>query len=147
MRDADAATSELRRVVVPGGVAGGCVWDFTGGMRVLRAFWDAALTVAPSAPDEATHLRFGEDGEIARQLEIAGFRDVEAGSLDVTADYADFEDLWSGFTSGVGPAGSFCLSLPDDRREALKRELFARLGSPEGPFTLPARAWYGLGRA
>jgi SAM-dependent methyltransferase len=146
VQDADAAAAELRRVVVPGGIAGGCVWDFTGGMRVLRAFWDAALTVAPTAPDEATHLHFGEEGEIARQLEAAGFRDVQAGALDITGDYADFEDLWSGFTAGVGPSGSFCMGLPDDQRAVLKADLHRRLGSPEGPFTLPARAWYGLGR-
>jgi SAM-dependent methyltransferase len=144
--DAAAAAAELRRVVVPGGIAGGCVWDFTGGMRVLRAFWDAALTVSPEAPDEATHLRFGEQGEIARELEAAGFRDVAAGALEVTADYDDFEDLWAGFASGVGPSGSFCMGLPEDRRAALKADLFARLGSPEGAFSLPARAWYGLGR-
>ena len=132
-------------MVVPGGIAGGCVWDFTGGMRVLRAFWDAALTVAPQAPDE-TNLDFGREGEIARLLEAGGFRDVQSGALDVTGDYDDFEDLWAGFTSRVGPSGSFCMGLPEDDRAALKADLYARLGSPEGPFTLPARAWYGLGR-
>jgi SAM-dependent methyltransferase len=147
VQDADAAAGELRRVLVPGGIGGGCVWDFTGGMRVLRAFWDAALAITPDAPDEATHLHFGEEGEIARQLEASGFHDVEAGALDVTGDYEDFDDLWSGFTSGVGPSGSFCMSLPEDQRATLRAELYRSLGSPEGPFALPARAWYGLGRA
>jgi ubiquinone/menaquinone biosynthesis C-methylase UbiE len=144
--DAGAAAAEFRRVLKPGGIAGGCVWDFTGGMRVLRAFWDAALTVAPKAPDES-NLDFGREGEIARLLEAAGFRDVQSGALDVTGDYDDFEDLWSGFTAGVGPSGSFCMGLPEDDRARLRAELYRSLGSPEGPFTLPARAWYGLGRA
>jgi SAM-dependent methyltransferase len=144
--DGAAAAAEFRRVLAPGGIAGGCVWDFTGGMRVLRAFWDAALKIAPEAPDE-TNLDFGREGEIARLLDTAGFRDVEAGALDITGDYADFDDLWSGFTSGVGPSGSFCMGLPEDQREALRTDLHRSLGSPEGPFTLPARAWYGLGRA
>ena len=146
VQDADAVGSELRRVVVPGGIAGGCVWDFTGGMRVLRAFWDAARAIEPDAPDE-TNLHFGNEGEIGRQLEASGFRDVEAGALDITGEYDDFEDLWAGFTGGVGPSGSFCMSLPEERRGELKAGLFERVGSPKGPFSLPARAWYGLGRA
>jgi ubiquinone/menaquinone biosynthesis C-methylase UbiE len=147
VQDPDAVAAELRRVLVPGGIAGGCVWDFTGGMRVLRAFWDAALTIAPQAPDEATNLHFGQEGEIARQLEKSGFQDVEAGALDVTGAYDDFDDLWSGFTAGVGPSGSFCMRLPEEDRARLRAELHRSLGSPEGPFTLSARAWYGLGRA
>jgi hypothetical protein len=39
------------------------------------------------------------------------------------------------------------MSLPEERRAELKAGLFERVGSPEGPFSLPARAWYGLGRA
>src|SRR5436305_6408315 len=35
--DADAAAVELRRVLVPGGLAAGCVWDVAGGMEVLEA--------------------------------------------------------------------------------------------------------------
>jgi hypothetical protein len=38
------------------------------------------------------------------------------------------------------------MGLPEGQRATLKAELCARLGAPAGPFTLPARAWYGLGR-
>jgi hypothetical protein len=42
---------------------------------------------------------------------------------------------------GVGPAGAYCASLKPEQREALRGELFSRLGSPDGAFTLSALAW------
>ena len=143
--DPPTAAAELHRVLRPGGTAAACVWDFGGGMRVLRMFWDAALEVDADAPDEATDRRFGRDGEIAELFSAAGFRDVRPGSLDVAAHYDDFDDLWAGFTSGVGPSGSFCAALAPDQREALRRGLRYRLGEPAGAFSLPARAWFATG--
>ena len=81
--DPEAAASELCRVLRPGGVAAACVWDFGGGMRVLRSFWDAALALDPEAPDEAATKRFGRDGEIADLFREAGLREVTSGALDV----------------------------------------------------------------
>jgi SAM-dependent methyltransferase len=144
--DRDAAARELLRVLRPGGVAAACVWDFTGGMRLLRAFWDAALAVDPQAPDEASTMRFGRDGEIAELFASAGLHDVTRGALGVEASYSGFDDLWSGFTGGVGPAGAFCATLDHDARERLRVELARRLGDPAGPFKLTARAWYAVGR-
>ncbi len=145
--DPEQAAAELRRVLRPGGIAAACVWDFAGGMKMLRAFWDAALAVDPSAPDEARTMRFGHKGEIAELLAAAGFHDIVEGTLDVTSTYEAFDELWSGFLAGIGPAGSFCLSLSEDQRSALRAELFARLGSPAGPFSLPATARYARGHA
>ena len=116
-------------------------------MRLLRCYWDAALAVDPNAPDESTTLPFGRDGEIAELFTAAGFRGVTAGALDVEAHYDSFADLWQGFTGGVGPSGAFCASLDDERREVMRSDLARRLGDPQGPFTLPARAWYATGRA
>ncbi|HEV7461508.1 MAG TPA: methyltransferase domain-containing protein, partial [Solirubrobacteraceae bacterium] len=47
--DPDAAVAEMRRVVRPGGVVAGCVWDYADGMELLRAFWDAAREIDPEA--------------------------------------------------------------------------------------------------
>src|SRR5581483_1879246 len=63
--DPDAAAAEISRVVRTGGLVAASVWDFADGMTMLRVFWDAAKAVRPSAPDEATTLRFGREGEIA----------------------------------------------------------------------------------
>jgi SAM-dependent methyltransferase len=145
--DPDSAASEMRRVLRPGGIAAACVWDFHDGMRLIRHYWDSALTVDPNAPDEAATMRFGRDGEIGGLFAAAGFRDVTTGELGVEATYADFDDLWAGFTGGPGPAGAFCKSLGADAQARLREELRGRLGNPRGSFTLPARAWYATGRA
>jgi SAM-dependent methyltransferase len=145
--DPAAAAGELRRVLRPGGVAAACVWDFAEGMEMLRYFWDAALVIDPAAPDEARTLRFGRPGEIADLFAAAGLLDVAESTLTVGSSYAGFDELWSGFLAGVGPAGSYCLSLPGDQRAALRAALFDRLGAPTGPFTLAATARCASGRS
>ncbi len=145
--DPKAAANEMARVVRPGALVAGSVWDLGGGMRMLRVFWDAAKAVNPSAPDEATTRSFSREGEIAELFRSVGLRDVADGALDVTAEYRDFDDFWQPFLGAAGPAGAFVESLDNERRAQLREEMRARLDSPEGPFTLPARAWYATGRA
>ena len=53
--DPAAGVADMRRVTRPGGVVGAAVWDYGGGMAMLRAYWDAAAVVHPDAAavDEA----------------------------------------------------------------------------------------------
>ncbi len=146
VHEPDRAGAELRRVVRPGGVVAACSWDFAEQMQLLRSFWDAALAVRPDAPDEAQVLRFGRRGEIADLFSGAGLRDVAEGTLQVESTYVDFAELWSGFLLGIGPAGAFCVGLPEAERDAVRAELFARLGAPAGPITMSALARYAVGR-
>jgi ubiquinone/menaquinone biosynthesis C-methylase UbiE len=143
----DAAAAEMRRVLRPAGKAAACVWDFAEGMPLLRSFWDSARAVEAIAPGEGSTTRFGKDGEIAELFVAAGFHDVTGGALEVEAAYDNFDDLWAGFLAGSSPAGSFCTSLAPEPREQIRRDLQTRLGNPDGPFSLGARAWYAVGLA
>lgn len=145
--DPERAAGELRRVLRPGGTVGACVWDFDGGMAMLRHFWDAALAVDPSAPDEASTMRFGRAREIVDLFDEAGFEQIVENSLEVSTHYLDFTELWSSCCGGVGPVGAYCASLSEVRRSALHGELFARVGAPSGRFTLSAVAHCAIGRA
>lgn len=136
----EAAARELARVVRPGGTVAACVWDFEEGMAMLRLFWDAALAADPTAPDEARTLRFGRPGEIADLFDQAGLSGVEESTLAVVERYTGFDDLWAGFGQGIGPAGAWLVAQPDDVRRQVREELMARLGAPDGPFSLPAVA-------
>jgi hypothetical protein len=40
----------------------------------------------------------------------------------------------------------YAAALDGERRARLRDELRTRVGSPEGPFTLTATAWYAKGR-
>jgi SAM-dependent methyltransferase len=136
----ETAARELRRVVKEDGVVAACVWDFEQGMQMLRAFWDAALLVDPAAPDEAATMRFGRAGEIAELLASAGFTDITETTLTVSSAYESFDELWSGFLAGIGPAGSYCVSLDTARQASLREHLFERIGEPVGQFELSATA-------
>jgi SAM-dependent methyltransferase len=144
--DPTVAGVELRRVVRPGGIVGACVWDFEAGMQMLRLFWDAAVDADPAAPDEARTMRFGREGELAEWLGDAGLDEVVETTLVVTSTYTGFDELWSGFLAGVGPAGSYCVSLPADQQATVRQGMFDRLGAPDGALTLTATARSAHGR-
>jgi SAM-dependent methyltransferase len=135
--------AEMRRVVRAGGVVAACSWNFPE-MTLLRTFWQAAREVVPAAPGEA--LQFGTLDELAELGREAGLEGVETAPLDVSAGYQSFDELWSSFELGVGPAGEFCASLAPEPREAVRAEYRRRLADPPGSFTLSAQAWAVRGR-
>jgi SAM-dependent methyltransferase len=144
MTAAEDGVREMARVTRPGGVIASCVWDYSGEMTLLRAFWDAAREVDPEraeVADEGVVMRWCRHGDLADLWRKAGLRDVRFGPLVVKAAYTDFEDLWSPLPTGVAPSGAFCKSLSDDRRAALHDAFRSRLGVGDGPFELTARAW------
>ncbi len=148
MGDAEAGVREMVRVTRPGGVVASCVWDYAGEMRLLRAFWDAAREVDPeraAAADEGVVMRWCGDGDLGRLWRLAGLRDVRFGALVVRASYADFDDLWSPFPTGVAPSGAFCKTLHEEPRAALRTAYRRHLGVGDGPFELTARAWAAAG--
>jgi SAM-dependent methyltransferase len=150
MADPRAGVAEMRRVARPAGTVAACVWDYGGEMQLLGRFWDAVEELDPSGSgdaDERSRMPYRREGELAGLFRDAGLEEVEDGAIVVAAEYESFEDLWEPYTAGVGPAGAYAVSLAPDRREALKALYRERLGAPDGPFSLTARAWYAAGRA
>src|SRR5262249_14814502 len=145
MTDPVRGVEEMRRVVRPSGSVAGCTWDYPRGRTMIRAHGGAGHR---GAPGEAAEFDAGETMREAALAELTGLwqtvdlEEVEGGELSVTAAYEDFEDLWAPLPTGIGPAGAFCASLDPERRQALRAALSRKLGDPEGPFELSARAWY-----
>src|SRR5215211_1801198 len=139
LTDAPQGAAEMRRVAKAGGVVVACVWDYAGGMRLLRAFWDAAAAIDPesAARDEGRLLRYANPDEL-RAL-WAGLDDVTVAALDVEAAYDDFDALWTPFLAGIGPAGSYAASRDAEGQAALREQFRAELGDPVGPFTPTTR--------
>lgn len=138
--DPEAGVAEMLRVTRPGGTIAACTWDYADGMTMLRTFWDAARDVDPQAPDEARTMRFTTERELAGLWENGGLTDVRTRSLEVSTTYVDFDDYWHPFLLGIGPGGAYATSLDAGRLAQLRARCFERLGSPEGAFTLSARA-------
>ena len=150
MTDPERGVGEMKRVVRPGGKVAACTWDYREGMTMLRAFWDSAHEAAPenaAQADEGANMRYSTPEELSDLWRQVGLEDVEVGELNVTVGYDDFDDLWAPFPTGIGPAGAFCASLDPEQQAAVRTATSRRLGNPEGPFELSARAWYAVGRA
>jgi len=144
MDDPAAGVSEMARVTRPGGVVAASSWDFGGGMEMLRVYWETARELDHDLEGESRS--FGNLEELDALWHELGLEDIEAGPLEVSADYQDFDELWDTFLLGVGPAGEYVVSLPADRQETLREEYRSRLGEPTGAMTLSARAWAARGR-
>jgi SAM-dependent methyltransferase len=140
MSDPEQGVREMARVTRPGGTVAACMWDIEGGgMAMLSTFWKAARELDPSTPGERARAGVTR-GDLGARFRAAGLTDVVEGEIEAHVDYADFEDFWEPFTYGVGPAGTYLVSLPADRQQRLRDLCAAAL--PSGPFTLTARAWY-----
>jgi ubiquinone/menaquinone biosynthesis C-methylase UbiE len=148
LSDPEEGLREMVRVTRPGGVVAGCVWDYGGGMTMLRRFWEAAAALdsarATSQMEQHT-MRFSRPEELG-ELWRSSLTGVTVSAIDVEASYEDFDDLWAPFPTGVGPAGAYTASLDDEEQSRLRDEYARRLGSPERSFTLRARAWCAVGR-
>jgi SAM-dependent methyltransferase len=147
MDDRDAGVAEMIRVTRTGGVVAACVWDSTT-MPLLRAFWDAALVVAPEragAIDDGRRVGYARPDELGELWRARSLVDVSTGELRVRADYESFDDLFRPFAAGTGHSGACYASLDRAGQERLRRETRHRLGEPGGAFTLTARAWWARG--
>lgn len=146
MDDPRQGVQEMHRVAGPSRTVAACVWAYEE-MGMLRTFWDAALALDRDAPAEHLVMRFGEPDELEALWRSAGLDEIATTPLEVTEEYADFDDYWEPFTAGVGPGGGYCAALPADAREALREQCRRRLGDPAGAFRLEARATAVRGRA
>jgi hypothetical protein len=67
---------------------------------------------------------------------------VAVEAIVVPTIFADFDDYWSPFLHGQGPAPSYAASLRPDASSALREALRERLPTrSDGSIHLTARAW------
>jgi SAM-dependent methyltransferase len=148
--DQPRAVAEMVRVVRPGGEVALYVWDYAGGMELIGRFWQAAAALDPSAAELDESVRFpGCRPEPLRQLFAnAGLDAVETRAIDVPTAFADFNDYWTPFLGGQGPAPAYCAGLSDEARAQLRERLRTALPTEaDGSIRLKARAWAVRGQA
>jgi SAM-dependent methyltransferase len=132
-----AGLREMARVTRPAGMVAACVWDHAGGEGPLAAFWRSVRELDPLADDES-RLAGVREGHLAQLFGQAGLTITSSTALTVRKRYATFGEWWEPFTLGVGPAGSYVASLPDQRRASLRERCEQEL---RPPFEISATAW------
>jgi hypothetical protein len=134
----------MRRSVRPGGTVAVYVWDYAGEMQLMRHFWDAAAALNPAAGalDEGSRFPICKQEALRTLFAQAGLAGIQERAIDLPTVFRDFDDYWSPFLGGQGPAPGYCVSLPETEREALRQRLRAELPTaPDGSIHLMARAF------
>ncbi len=147
--DLDVALREESRVARRGATIAGYVWDYAGEMQLIRRFWDAAVELDPTvaALDEGLRFPICAPEPLRRAFEGVGLLDVDIASIEAPTDFSDFDDYWSPFLTGVGPAPGYAVGLDEAARGRLRERLRATLPTePDGSIRLVARAWAVRGR-
>jgi ubiquinone/menaquinone biosynthesis C-methylase UbiE len=146
--DPKRVLGEMQRVVSPGGTVAVYVWDYAEGMEFIRVFWDAASAQDPSAStyDEGERFPLCRPEALRRLFEEAELRDIEVTSLEIPTRFRDFDDYWTPFEGGQGPAPGYVVSLAANERAGLRAMLSARLErAADGTIPMVARAWGARG--
>lgn len=144
------ALEAMKRVTRPGGWIAAYVWDYAEGMEMMRYFWDAAAEVDPGAAslDEGARFPICRPEPLRALWEEAGLREIRVLRLQIDSVFRDFDDYWTPFLGGQGPAPAYNMSLEAPARDAIKDLLRQRLPvESDGSIRLLARAWGVRGRA
>jgi SAM-dependent methyltransferase len=142
--DPTQAVAEMRRVLRPGGIAAVYVWDYAGEMQLMRYFWDAAaaLDLAAVTLDEGRRFPICKPEALQALFDGGGFQRIECRNIDVPTIFKDFDDYWSPFLGGQGPAPTYCATLSAGRQSNLREKIRAALPiQPDGRIPLVARAF------
>jgi ubiquinone/menaquinone biosynthesis C-methylase UbiE len=142
------AMGEMRAALREGGTTAVYVWDYGGKMEMMSHFWDAAAALDAHAMELVEGSRFPmcKPGPLTSIFSEAGLKDIEVRGIDILTRFKDFDDYWSPFLGGQGPAPTYTMSLSEERRAALREKI--RSGLPiaaDGSIPLVARAWAARG--
>lgn len=147
--DAAAGLREMARVTVDGGTVAAYVWDYAERMELMKHFWEAAAHLDPAAAelDEGVRFPLCRPEALEAAFQGTGMQDVAVTAIDIPTVFDSFAAYWDPFLGGQGPAPAYAMSLPPERRDALRDALRARLPvRPDGSIALVARAWAVRGR-
>ena len=147
--DTTAGLAEMRRTTAPGGTVAAYVWDYAGTMELMRHFWDAAVALNVAARDLDEGLRFPlcHPDALRSAFRNAHLAAIQCAPIDIPTPFVDFDDYWSPFLGGQGPAPAYAMSLGEPARNALRERIRARLPvASDGSIHLVARAWAIRGR-
>ena len=117
--DRPRALAEMRRVVLPGGLVAGYVWDFMaerGPTRPLRVAMSKIGTEPPRGLSGAADTSLPALGSL---FERAGFEKIETMVIDVSLDFPSFDEYWRVQMPPLHPNVQAVAALPPSDRAKL----------------------------
>jgi SAM-dependent methyltransferase len=142
--DVFAGLAEMRRTAVAGGTIAAYVWDYAGKMELMRYFWDAASDLSQSARalDEGVRFPLCRPEALELAFRKASVSDIRVAPIEIPTRFQDFDDYWTPFLGGQGPAPTYAMSLDEGSRNQLRDRIRERLPmESDGSIALVARAW------
>jgi SAM-dependent methyltransferase len=127
--DHAAMVREMVRVTKPGGKVAVYVWDYAGGMEMMRHFWDAAIAVSPDDArlDEAGRFPICQPDELRALWQEVGLTAITVQAIDIPTVFRDFEDYWTPFLGKQGAAPAYLASVDSETQGRIREHLQTRL--------------------
>ena len=136
--------AEMMRAVRERGTVALYLWDYAGKMQMMRHFWNAAAALDPVARDldEGRRFPISNPTSLHDFFENAGLAQIQVRPIDILAEFKDFDDFWSPFLGGQGPAAGYAMSLSEEKRARLRERIYNSLPfALDGTIPLIMRAW------
>jgi SAM-dependent methyltransferase len=142
--DPIAMVREMVRVTRPRGTVAAYVWDYSGGMQMMRHFWDTAVALNPqdAALDQAERFPLCQPEPLKTLFRDAGLNSLAVRAIEIPTVFRDFDDYWEPFLGKQGAAPTYLAALDAKARDRIREALRARLvAHADGSIVLSARAW------
>jgi ubiquinone/menaquinone biosynthesis C-methylase UbiE len=144
----ETVTRTMTQAVRSGGLLASYVWDYSGGMEMMRHFWDAASQIDPIAKEMDAGQRFAicHPDALRALFESVGLQAVDVIPIDIQTRFKNFDDFWLPFLGAQGSVSKYLKGISDGTRAALRDQLQRQLPVAEdGQILLTARAWAAKG--
>ncbi len=142
--DHKAMVREMARVTKSGGKVAAYVWDYAGGMEMMRHFWDAAVAVSPHAAklDQGNRFPVCQPKPLRKLFQDVGLKKTVVRAINIPTVFRNFEEYWTPFLGNQGSAPTYLASVHEETQERIRELLQERLESDEdGTITMVAKAW------
>jgi SAM-dependent methyltransferase len=147
------ALQETRRVLKSGGRVSLAAWT-----KPEDNLWSALPgrelvrhgLVEPPEPGAPGQFTWGEEGEIAENLEAAGFVDYEIDAVEFAYTFPAFEEWWAStlaLSSRFAEAAAAMDAATAAEIQAALREAAAQFTRDDGTVEIPARTWVAAATA
>lgn len=146
---AETAVWGMKSAVRQDGTIAAYVWDYGNRMEMMRHFWDAAITVDPSAKafESGTQYALCNPDRLEALFAAAGLKNIDVIAIDVQTEFLNFDDFWLPFLGAQGSISKYLHSLDEDRLNAIQKQLLQQLPiHSDDAIHLTARAWAIKGR-